>query len=287
MVSTMASPKMKGGHMNSERIRRLLAMVLTLGLAATPALSQPYPSKPVRLVVPFGAGGSTDTVARILAQNLSERIGQPVIVENRPGGDTIIATEAVAKAPKDGYTILFSTSGFALLPHTRKRLPFDSFKDFAHITQTAYVQYVFAVGPSVPATDLRALIALARSKPGELSYGSASEGGFITVEMFRLTTGTQLIHVPYKSAAQAAADVLGGQVSMMVATFAGLVPHFKAGRLKPLAVSGARRSPALPEVPTVAEAGVDGFESSSSWGISAPSGTPRDAVMKLNGEIRA
>jgi tripartite-type tricarboxylate transporter receptor subunit TctC len=275
------------------KARRVFAALL-IGLAVSTAASQSYstqatyPSRPIRFVVPFPAGGTTDTVARPVAQKLSERLGQPVLVENRPGGETIIGAEAVAKAAPDGYTLFFTTSStIAILPHTKKNLPFDPFKSFVHVAQIAYAQFVLAVNPAVPAANVAELIALARAKPGELSYAAGSEAGRLTAEMLKAATGTDIIYVPYKGAAPATTDLLSGQVNMMFTAIAGTVPYFNAKRLRALAVSGDHRAPGLPDVPTMAEAGVKDFESSSAWGMSAPAGTPRVVVEKLNDAVGA
>ena len=266
----------------------MVCVVAALTIAAPPALPQTYPSKPIHLVVPFAAGGTTDIVARLVAQKLAVRFSQPVIVENRPGGDSLIGTEAVAKAVPDGYTVLItSPSATVILPHTRKRLSYDPFRDFVHVVQIAYAQFALAVNPSISAANIAELIALARSRPGKLTYAAGSATGNITGEMFKFATGTDIVYVPYKGVAPATADLLSAQVDMMFITFAGAIPYFKAKKLIALAVTGAERSPALPDVPTMAEAGVKDFESSSFWGISAPKGTPHDIVRKLNGETQA
>jgi tripartite-type tricarboxylate transporter receptor subunit TctC len=270
--------------------RKILVAFVAVALSVTPpfALSQTYPSKPVRFVVGFAAGGATDVAARLVAQKLAERLGQPVIVENRPGADTIIAAESVAKATPDGHTLLFLTfSTMTILPHARKSLPYDPFKDFVHVAQIAYVPYALAVNPSVPAASVAELVALARSKPGQLTYASASEGGYITAEMFKAATGTVITQVPYKGSGPATTDLLSGQVNMMFSLFASIVPYFKSQKLKPLAVTGEKRSPALPDVPTMSEAGVKGFEASSSFGISAPRATPPAVVKRLSSELAA
>lgn len=260
----------------------------TLASAASGAQSQIYPAKPLRLVVPYAAGGSTDVVARLLGQKLSERLGQPVIVENRPGGDGIVAAQAVAKSTPDGYTFLFAGSAtMAVLPHTRKDLPYDPFRDFAHVAQAAYAQFVLAVHPSVPAANVRELIALARAKPGTLNYATGSEGGYLAGEIFKAASGTDIVHVPYKGMAPATTDLLAGRVNMMFATFAGIVPYFQSGKLRPLAVSGDARSPALPAVPTMIESGLADCEMSSAWGISGPVGMPGAAIARINEELRA
>ena len=264
----------------------LMTMVAAASLAAVPpALSQVYPSKPVRLIVPFAGGGSPDAIARIVADKLSPRLGQPIIVENRAGADSIIGFDAVAKASPDGHTILFNTSGaIVLLPHTRKALPFDPANDFLHVAQLVYVQYAFAVNPSFPATNIAELIAFSRSKPGKVSYATASETAHVTGEMFRLATGADLLHVPYRVASQAVPDLLSGQIDMLIITFNSVMPHLKSGKLKVAMVSGDRRSPALPNVPTVRESGVRDFESSGIWGLSAPAKTPPAIVKKLGAE---
>jgi len=259
-----------------------------LTIAAPFALPQTYPSKPIHLTVPYVAGGTTDIVSRLIAQKVADRLGQPVLVENRPGGDTLIGTEAVSKAVPDGYTLLLSsTSGMAILAHTRKRLPYDSFKDFVHVAQVSYVQYALAVNPSVPAASVAELVALARSRPGKLNYASGSASGNITGEMFKFATHTDIVHIPYKGIGPATTDLLSGQVNIMFGTFANVVPYLKARKLNVLAVTGHKRSPALPDVPTMAEAGIKDFESSGSYGISVPKRTPPDIVKKLNGEVSA
>jgi tripartite-type tricarboxylate transporter receptor subunit TctC len=266
----------------------LLGAALALCIAASAALGQPYPSRPVRLVVPFGTGGAPDAAARLVAQKLTERFGQAVIVENRPGGDTIIGSEAVAKAPPDGHTLLFSAgSSMSVLPHTRRRLPYDPFGDFVHVAQAAYVQFVLAAGPAVAAASVGELIALARSRPGRLTYASASESAYIAGEMFKHSAKIDIVHIPYKALATATTDLLSGQLDMISGSFATLVPHFRTKRLKALAVTGRQRSPALPDVPTMAEAGVAGFESSSVYGVSAPRSTPPAVVRKWSDELAA
>jgi len=259
-----------------------------LTAAAPLALSQTYPNKPVHLIVPYAAGGTTDIVGRLIAQKLADRIGQPVVVENRPGGDALIGTEAVAKAAPDGYTVLnTASSALTILPHTRKRLPYDPFKDFVHVVQTTYTPYVLAVNPSVPAATVAELVALARSKPGQLNYATGSASGNLAGEMFKFMTRTDIVYVPYKGVAPATTDLLSGQVNMMFATFGNVIPYLKSRKLRALAVTGDRRSPALPDVPTMAEAGVNDYEASGSFGISVPQGTPPDIVKKLNREVSA
>jgi tripartite-type tricarboxylate transporter receptor subunit TctC len=267
-----------------------IAMACVAGaLTVTPllALPQSYPSKPIRVVVPYSPGGSADTIARLIAQKLVDRLGQPVIVENRPGGDTLIATELVAKAVPDGYTVLISGSTTVIHPHMRKHLPYDPFKDFVHVMQIAYVQFALTVNPSVPAANVAELVALARSAPGKLNYASVSPSTYIAGEMFKIATRTDIVSVPYKGVAPATTDLLSGQVNMMFATFGIVIPYIKAKKLNVLAVTGAKRSPALPDVPTMAETGVKDFEWSGFYGISAPKGTPPDVVKKMNSDLSA
>lgn len=200
-----------------------------LTITAPLALPQTYPSRPIRVVVPYPAGGASDTVPRLIARKLADRFSQPVIVENRPGGDTLIATETVSKAASDGYTVLFtSASAITVLPHTHKSLPYDPFKSFVHVAQTTYVQFALVVNPSVPAANVAELVGLARSAPGKLTYASGSAGGYITGEMFKMATRTDIVNVPYKGAAPATTDLLSGQVNMMFATFGLAIPYFKS-----------------------------------------------------------
>lgn len=266
----------------------MTCVAAALAIAAPLTLAQTYPSKPIRLVVPYAPGGSGDTLSRIIAQKLAVRFGQPVIVENRPGAEAIIGTDAVAQAVPDGYTIL-CTAGTAItvLPHTRRHLPYDPFNDFVHLSQTAYTQFALAVNPSVSAGNIAELVALARSRPGQLTYASMGGVTQFTSDMFKVATRTDILGVQYKGAAPATTDLLSGQVNMMFAVVGNVVPYFKAGKLKVLAVTGERRSPNLPNVPTMAEAGVADFESSGSYGISAPKGTPAEIVKKLHSEISA
>lgn len=266
------------------RIRAVLA--IALAIAAGPAAGQGYPAKPVRIVIPYGAG-SADAVGRLVALRLGERLGQSFVVESRGGGDGIVGAETVAKAAPDGYTLLFSTSGtMAILPQRRSTLPYDPFKSFVHVAQAISLQFAFIAGPSLPAKTLGELVTLARAKPDGLTYASSSETGFITTELFKLATGTKIVHVPYKGGGQATTDLLSGQVDLSVIAFAPVMPYLKSGQLRVLAVTGRTRSPSLPDVPTAIEAGVKDYESSSAWGISAPAGTPREVVARLNGAMQ-
>ena len=263
-------------------------LLLASGAAAQASAPSSYPSKSVRLIVPYAPGGTTDALSRLVAQRLSDSLGQQVIIDNRPGADTIIGIDALAKAAPDGYTIGFTSgNSIAVLPHTRKRLPYDPFKDFVHIAQIADAQFLLAVNSSTPAMNVRELVALARSKPGKLTYASASEAGHVTAEMFKLATGTDIVHVPYKGGAPATTDLLSGQVDMMFTAFGNAIPHVRAGKLRALAVTGGRRAASLPDVPTLREAGIKDFESVGLYGISGPHGTPQAIVKRLNEEINA
>ena len=271
---------------------RLLAaasVVILTAAAATAAQAQaPYPSKPVRIVVPFPAGGTTDILARAVAQKLVESNGQPVVVDNRPGAGGNIGAELVAKAPPDGYTLLMGTVGtHAINPSLYARMPYDHQKDFAPVILVAGVPNVLVVHPSVPANTVQELIAYGRANPGKLNFASSGSGTSIHLagELFKTMSGVQMTHVPYKGSAPAIADLLGGQVQIMFDNLPSALPQIKAGRLRALAVTSAQRAPALPDVPTVAEAGLPGFEASSWFGLLAPAGTPKDVIAKLNTEV--
>ena len=267
-------------------------LTLALQVAALPAWTQTarYPSRPVRFVVVFTPGGSMDPVARLVGQKLAERLGQPVIIENKPGGGTVIGTDFVAKAPADGYTVLFtSSSSIAVLPHTHKNLPYDPFKDFIHVVQVCDLPFVLTVNPSVKAKTLGDLLALARATPGKLAYASLGQGTatHLAGEMFKSAAGIDITHIPYKGGSPAVNDLFGGQVDMMFTGPASAIPHIKAGKLLALGVTGARRSSGLPDVPTIAEGGVKDFDYAGSFGFSVPRATPPAIVAKLNVEIRA
>jgi tripartite-type tricarboxylate transporter receptor subunit TctC len=270
--------------------------VLCAGLAAlmlaSPATGQErYPSKVVHLVVPFAVGGSTDVLARALAQQLSERIGQPVIVDNKPGAGGTVGTDYAAKAAPDGYTLLLGTVGtHASAVSLYDKLPYDPVRDFVGITEIATIPNLVVVNADkVPVQTLGELIALARKNPGRLSYASNGAGtsNHLATELLRSAAGIELIHVPYKGSGPALNDLLGGQVSMMLDVVMTSYPHIKAGRLKALAVTGATRSPLLPDVPTVAEQGFPGFEAIVWFGVFAPARTPPAVVDYLNRELVA
>ena len=259
------------------------ALALTAGLAG----AQGWPAKPVRLVVGFPPGGIVDVTARQLGQKLQDALGQPFLVENRAGAGGSIATDHVAKAPADGYTLLMAFDTHAVNPHIYRKLPFDTLKDFAPVSLVGRIPLAFVAHPSFPAGDVAGLIKLAREKPGALSYGSVGAGssGHLAAEQFKLLAGIDLLHVPYKGGAPAVTAVLGEQVSLIVFAAGAAVPHIKAGKLKGLAVTGRSRSGALPNVPTMAEQGYPQLDSGAWMGIVAPAGTPAAVVAKLQAEV--
>lgn len=259
----------------------LLVLVSGSALAA-------YPDRPVRLIVPFPPGGPTDIVARPLAQNLSENLGQQVIVDNRGGAGGNIGAAAVVKSAADGYSLLMGTVGtHAINASLYKKLTFDPVKDFAPVSLVAQAAVVLVVHPSVPAKTLNEFIALARFKPAQITFGSAGSGspGHLTGELFKDMAGVDLVHVPYQGSAPAISDLLGGQIHAMFDPIQATLSHVKAGKLRILGVSSSKRSSALPDVPTIAEAGVPGFETTAWWAVFAPAGTPKEIITKLNTEI--
>ena len=271
-----------------------LASALSAGcLFAAPALhaQEPaYPKQAVTLVVPFPAGGPTDAMARVLALKLGERLGQPVLIDNRGGAGGGIAAELVARAPADGHTLFFGTTGtMAINPSLYAKLRYDPVKDFAPVSLMATTMNVLVVSPQVPAKNLGELVALAKSKPGDLSYGSAGNGSsnHLSGELFRSTAGIQINHIPYKGSAPALVDLLGGRLSMMFDTIAQQSQNIAAGKLHALAVTGATRSPLLPNVPTGQQAGLKGFDVTIWYGVLAPRGTPAPVVERLHREIVA
>ena len=262
--------------------------VLTLA-GASLTHAENYPSRPVRLVVPYAAGGSTDVLARMVGQKLSETLGQPVVIDNRTGAGTLIATEIVAHAAPDGYTLLMATPPLVVAAALYQKVPFDAARDFAAITNIAATSNVLVVHPSVPAQSARELIALAKAQPGKYSYGSSGVGGasHLAVALFASMAGVELLHVPYKGGALAVTDLLGGRLSLMFANLTTVQQHIKSGRVRALAIGTAQRSLVVPELPTVAEAGVPGYEANNWNGVVAPAATPRALIERLQREIRA
>jgi tripartite-type tricarboxylate transporter receptor subunit TctC len=269
----------------STKVACVLASML---LAAPSAAAQDYPKKPIELVVPFVAGGTTDNIARLIAQRFSDSWGQTVVVNNRPGGGGTIATNVVAKAAPDGHTLLVTTIGFAITAGLQK-LPYDPIKDFAPISELASLPLMLVVHSSVPATNLAEFIALVRATPGGWDYASAGVGTspHLAAEMFKSMAGVELVHVPYKGNAEANNAMLGGHVKIYFALVPAVLQHVRAGTLRALAVTTEKRLPYLPDVPTIAEQGFPGYEISSWQGVFAPAGTPKEVVAKINGELVA
>ena len=278
-----------------QALQRALGVVLAVAAMATApgAIAQgaaAYPAKPVRLVVPFPPGGTTDILARAVAQKLSESWGQQVIVDNRPGAGGNIGSDLVAKAAPDGYTLLMGTVGtHAINPSLYTKMPYDHVKDFAPVILVAGVPNVLVVTPSLPVNSVKELIAYAKENPDKLNFASSGNGTSIHLsgELFRTMTGVQITHVPYKGSAPALADLMGGQVQLMFDNLPSSLQFIKAGKLRALAVTSSTRSAALPDVPTLAESGLPGFEASSWFGVLAPAGTPPETVARINGAIDA
>lgn len=268
---------------------RLLATVATMlaALAAQDAAAQAYPSRPVKIIVPFAAGGPADIYARAIGERLQAALGQPFVVEDRPGGGAIVGTDAVAKSAADGYTLLMMSNTHTVNESLIKDKPFQLLRDFVPVAPVNYSDLLMVVHPSVPANTLAEFIALAKAKPGGLNYASSGPGTpyHMAGELFKAMAGVDIVHVPYKGSSGARTDILGGQVHMMFDAITTMAPNVKAGKLKALATSGKARSSVLPDVPTVAEAGVPGYESVIWLGIMAPAGTPKAIVDRLNAEI--
>jgi tripartite-type tricarboxylate transporter receptor subunit TctC len=267
---------------------RLIAAALLLSSICATALAQDYPSKPIRIVIPYPPGGASDVTARLMAQKLSEAWPQPAVADNRPGANGIVALEHVAKSAPDGYTLLFANLGpNAINPAVYSKLPYDALKDFAPITLTTLVPQVLVASPSLEAKSIKELIALAKASPGKINYGTGGNGSanHLAVELMAAMSGIKLTAVPYKGDAQAMTDAMSGQVSLTLPTVVAAMPHIKSGKLRPLAVTTKERVPSLADVPTMAEAGVPGYESVSWGGIMAPAGTPAPVVQKLHAEF--
>jgi len=268
-------------------IRRAL-LAAALAVCAAGALAQPYPSKPIRLIVPFTPGGSTDILARAIGQKLAEALAQQVIIENRPGAGGAIGAEAAARAAPDGYTLLMGHIGtLAVNPSLYPKLGYDPVKSFAPVALVAKVTNVLVVNPAVPAQTVQELVKLAHAEPGRLRYGSGGNGSaaHLATEYFKLRTRTDIVHVPYKGTGPAVTDLLGGQIELMMTGAPAVMSHVKAGKMRALAISSAQRIESLPELPTIAEAGVPGFEAIQWYGVVAPAGTPEAVIARLNAEI--
>ena len=272
--------------------KKLIVPALTIALAGAfgVAHAQNWPTKPIRFIVPFTPGGGNDTIARLIGQKLTGVLGQQVIIDNRPGAGGTIGAEAAARSPADGYTMfLAGVATHGINPNLRKKLPYDPVKDFEPVSLIAQAPLLVVVHPSLPVRNVRDLIALAKSKPGQITYASNGAGGssHMAVELFQAMTGTKMLHIPYKGLSPALTELVSGQVQMMFSSAVAMLPQVKSGRLRMIAMTGAKRSPAIPDVPTVAESGVPGYETGSWYGVVAPAGTSKPIVNRLAKEIAA
>ncbi len=267
--------------------RRALIILTAAAYAVGGAAAQPYPAKPIRIIVPFTPGGSTDIVARVVGQKLGEALGAQVIIDNRPGAGGTIGAELAAKAAPDGYTLLMGHIGtLAVNPALYLKLPYDPVRDFAPISLTAVVPNLLVVHPSLPVKSVRELIALSRSRPGQLNYGSSGPGGtpYLAVEYLKMMAKLNIVQIPYKGAAPMIVDLMGGHLALTITGIPPLLPHVKSGRLRALAVATSQRLPLLPELPTIAEAALPGYEATSWYGLLAPAATPQNIIARLNAE---
>ena len=255
--------------------------------AASAAAAQPYPTRPIRVVIPYSPGGATDVPGRLIAAKLSDVFGHQVIIDNRPGAGSSIGSEIVARAQPDGYTLLLTGTPFAVLPALYSKLPFDPARDFAPVMQVANAPNVLVVHPSLGVRSVKELIALAQSQPGKINYASGGTGGatHLYASLFLTMAKISMTHVPYKGSGPATADLLGGHVKVGLPGIAIVIPHAKAGRMTALAVTSAKRAPQMPDVPTIAESGVPGYEAATWFGLFAPKGAPATAINRLHGEI--
>jgi len=264
-----------------------LAGVIAIGAGTQVEAQAPFPNKPLRIIVPWPPGGVVDVVARIVGERLAQGFGQPVIVDNKPGATGFIGTDLAARATPDGYTmVLASASTHAISPNVFRKVPYDSVRDFASVSQLTSAPTILVVPPALAAGTVAELVAFARAKPGALNYASFGNGSsaHLTAELFRLTTGTEMVHVPYKGAAPALTDLMGGHVSLFFDSIPSSLPHVRSGRLKALAVTGAKRAPAAPDIPAAAET-FPGFEVTVWQGLQVPVATPRAVLMRLNAEV--
>ena len=270
------------------RLGRFLAAIALVALAAGTALAQAYPTRPLRIVVPFAAGaGVLDIMARLVGQHLGASLGQQVVIENRPGAGGNVGAEVVAKAEPDGYTLLMGNTALVVSPYLYARLPFDPLKDFVPVTLVNSAPLLLVVNPQVPVQSVAELIAYAKARPGQLNYGSGGIGStpYLSTELLKSMTGIDVVHVPYKGGAPALADLVAGQLTFMIENVPGTMPFVKSGKLRALAITSAERSPLAPDVPTMAEAGVPGYEMVGWNGIFVAKGTPSEIVAKLSAEL--
>lgn len=272
--------------MTKDRLVVQLACALSLSMSSPAAFAQSYPAKPIRLVVPLAPGGGGDLVGRLIAQKISEPLGQTVIVDNRPGGSTIIGTELVARSQPDGYTLVMATSSHGINPSLYK-LPFDPVKDFTGVSFIATSPMMLTVHPNVPARTVKELIAVAKAHPGKLNYGSSGTASIVHLagELFNVSAGTRTIHIPYKGTGPALNDLIGGQIDMMFASPVPTIPHVKNGRLRAIAMASPQRSRAMPELPTIAESGLPGFEAATYFIVLGPANMPAAVVNRLSSEM--
>jgi tripartite-type tricarboxylate transporter receptor subunit TctC len=257
---------------------------------ATSGVGQSYPAKSIRLIVPLPPGGGNDTIARLIGQKITPALGQQVVVDNRAGAGGLIAAELVARSPADGYTLLLANVAvMTIIPNAQKKVPYDALKDFAPVSLIASAPLLVVVHPSLPVQSIKQLVALAKAKPDALNYASNGIGSstHLATEMFSMMAGVKMVHVPYKGLSLAMTDLLSGQVPLMFSSAVAMLPHVKNNKLRAIAMTGAKRAPVMPDVPTVAEAGVKGYESGSWYGIVAPANTPRPIIERLNKEIVA
>ncbi len=268
--------------------RLLFCMAATLTLTGPAVAQSGYPDKPIRIVVPTTAGGAADTMTRLIAQKIAESMKVPVVVDNKPGAGNIVGSEAVAKSPPNGYTLLVTYTDHVFNPFLHPSMPYDTIKDFAPVVMIGSVPMLLVVNPAVPAKSVTEFIALAKAKPGQLNFASAGSGSSLHLagELFKSSAKVDVIHVPYKGTAPAFVDLLSGQVQFMFPTTVSATQYIKDGRLRALAITSAQRAPTLPEIPTLAESGLPGYDASIWYAVLAPAGTPRDIITRLNAEFR-
>jgi len=273
--------------MNTSHFFKRCAAVLAMTFMTAAVWAQSYPNRPIKLIAPYPAGGGVDAVARLIGERLATRLGQPVVIDNKPGAAATIGGDALAKSAPDGYTLMVgSITDYAIAPHVHKSLGFGMQKDFAPVVELGYGTVVLVVSADFPPRNVKELIALAKSKPGELSYASSGIGGLqhLNGEMFKQMAGVNMVHVPYKGTAQLLPDLLAGRVPMAIDSLPAHLPHIKSGKVRVLAVASTTRAATLPDVPTMTEAGLPGYESATNYTLFAPSGTPKDIVALLNKE---
>jgi len=271
-------------------MKKTMLALLMFALWPVALFAQSYPAKPIRFIVPFPPGGGNDTLARLIGQKLTAATGQQVIIDNRPGAGGAIGAEAAAKSAADGYTIfLAGVATHGINPNLRKKLAYDPVKDFDAVSLIASAPLLVVVHPSLPVKSVKQLVALAKTQPGKINYASNGAGGssHMAVELFKMMTGTNLVHIPYKGLSPALTELLSGEVQLMFSSAVAMLPQVKSGKLRAIAMTGAKRSPAIPDIPTVAEAGVPGYETGSWYGIVVPAGTPKPAIDRLSKEVVA